>query len=59
MTPSHLSNFSKDQEGSAALEYFVLVGILGLVWLMAANEYKAHLLQAFADLSRELSRVKF
>ncbi|WP_316861731.1 hypothetical protein [uncultured Cohaesibacter sp.] len=51
--------FCKDDNASVALEYAVLVGTIGLIWMSIANRYEQELNQLYHDITRELIRIRF
>ena len=51
--------FLRDESASVVLEYFVLVGILGIAWIATATEYKIQVIALYARISRDLARINF
>ena len=59
MSRTHLIAFLKDEKASVAMEYLLLIGVLGMIWLPAAAEYRDRVTQMYHDISRQLSHIRF
>lgn len=50
--------FFKDEDATAAMEYILIVALLGVAWLMVWREYTAELTQLFNRIARDIDKVK-
>lgn len=58
MIRTSLVAFLKDEDASAAMEYLLLVGLLGIGWIAAGRGYASEVTKLFDAISKDLRSIK-
>ncbi len=58
MIRTSLAAFLRDEEASAAMEYLLIVGLLGVFWIAAGRGYASEVTKLFNALSKDLRSIK-
>nr|WP_321456680.1 hypothetical protein [uncultured Cohaesibacter sp.] len=59
MIRTQLSDFIKDENANAALEYALLAAIIGIFWVAAGERYVGEIRETYLKITRTLTQINF